>query len=86
MACCLHTCSLKTQLVRTVLVRVVAMPGNPFLLDLVVLSNLVELIPQVLVQNRLAVGPDPAVSFPPRKELRNSFLQVLRDTHEAHGT
>ena len=57
----LCTGSLNGQLVRTVLVCVVTVPGNPFPLDLVLLSNLVELIPQVLVQDRLAIRPQPAV-------------------------
>jgi len=46
-------------LVRTVLICVIPMSGNPLPLNLMLLSNLVELIPQVLVQDRLTIGPEP---------------------------
>jgi urease beta subunit len=40
------------------------------------LSNLVELVPEVLVQHRLAIAPQPAVRFPPGKELCDSLLEI----------
>ena len=59
--CGLCTDSLKGKLVRTVLVCVVAMPGNPLPPDVVLLSNLVESIPKVLAQNRLTIRFEPAI-------------------------
>src|SRR5206468_1787278 len=77
--------SLKRQMVRTVLVRVVAMAGDPFPLDLVLLGDLIKLVPKVLVQDRLAIRLEPRVWLPPRKELRNSFLQILGVTYQVHA-
>lgn len=75
--------SLKGQLVRAVLVGVVGMSGCAFPLNLVLLRELIELIPKILVQDGLAIAPDPVVRLPSGDECGNPLLQILRVTYQS---
>jgi hypothetical protein len=74
------------QLVAAALVRVVPMSCDPFPSGLVLVSNLVELIPQVVVQNGLAIRLYPTVGLPPGEKHGYPILEVLGIADQADAT
>ena len=60
----LQTCGLTGESVSPVLVCMISMPGDPFPPDVVLLGDLIELVPEVLVQDRLSIGSYPAIKLP----------------------
>jgi len=58
---CLFPRRVQSQLVGTILNGVVAMTSGPLPVDLVPLADLIKLVPQILVQDGIAIGLHPAI-------------------------
>ena len=70
----------------TILNGVVGVTSRPFPVDLMVLTDLLKLVPEVLVQDSLAIGLHPTVGLPPGNKCGYPLLQVLGIANQADAT